>query len=201
MLPLPRALWREGNTGQGEPCPPGPTLHAGTWTKGTAADQWVERGEGRWPQLGLRTTGRDVGQCCGEAAAPGAVGARASRPHRAMWGGKAAGKGGGSGAATRPGSVHCREAINRLYEAVPGVKGIWKKKVSFQSACPSPGQAEAVGQGTRGACLVCGPGASWGTPPFLVYPRKPGPGDLHPLRLPTKPCSPSWARATCTSLA
>uniref|UniRef100_A0A663DWC2 SHC adaptor protein 2 n=1 Tax=Aquila chrysaetos chrysaetos TaxID=223781 RepID=A0A663DWC2_AQUCH len=27
-----------------------------------------------------------------------------------------------------------REAINRLYEAVPGVKGIWKKKVSFHPA-------------------------------------------------------------------
>ncbi|PKU41069.1 shc-transforming protein 2 isoform x1 [Limosa lapponica baueri] len=41
----------------------------------------------------------DVGQRCGEAAAPGAAGADAPR-----------------------------EAINRLYEAVPGVKGIWKKK-------------------------------------------------------------------------
>lgn len=61
---------------------------------------------------------------------------------------------------TSPWSVCCREAINRLYEAVPGVKGIWKKKVSFHSAWLSLGQAKAVGQCTRGACLVCGPGAS-----------------------------------------
>lgn len=86
------SLCREGNRGQGEPCPAGPTLNAGTWTKGTAADQWVERGEGRWPQLGLRTTGRDVGQRCGEAAAPGAVG---TRPHRAMLGGRQLGRAGG----------------------------------------------------------------------------------------------------------
>lgn len=89
------------------------------------------------------------------------------------------GKGSWEGLEQWPGSVHCREAINRLYEAVPGVKGIWKKKVSFHSACPSLGEAKAVGQGIRDACPVCGPGSSWGTPPFLVHPRKPGPDGLH----------------------
>ncbi|NWJ01931.1 SHC2 protein, partial [Crypturellus undulatus] len=32
-----------------------------------------------------------------------------------------------------------REAINRLYEAVPGVKGVWKKKVSVRAAGLLPG--------------------------------------------------------------
>lgn len=48
----------------------------------------------------------------------------------------------------------CREAINRLYEAVPGVKGIWKKKVSFHPAFLSLGfflgQAWALEQGAGG---------------------------------------------------
>lgn len=108
---------------------------------------------------GITYHGRDVGQRCGEAAAPGAVGAHDSRPHRAM-----EGEGSWEGLEQWPGSVHCREAINRLYEAVPGVKGIWKKKVSFHSAYPSQVQAKAVGQGIRGAFPICGPGASWGTP-------------------------------------
>lgn len=165
VLPLPRALCREGNRGQGEPCPAGPTLCSGTQTKGTAADQWVERGEGRWPQQGLRTRAVTWGSAAGRLRHPGLWGLGPPDP-TGRWGGEGGWEGLGAGAVTRPGSVHCREAINRLYEAVPGVKGIWKKKVSFNSACPSLGQAKAVGQGIGGACSVCGPGASWGIPPF-----------------------------------
>lgn len=53
--------------------------------------------------------------------------------------GRQLGRGMGSATITQPGAVACREAINRLYEAVPGVKGIWKKKVSFYSTLASLG--------------------------------------------------------------
>lgn len=43
----------------------------------------------------------------------------------------------------------CREAINRLYEAVPGVKGIWKKKVSFHL---SPSLSAFLGTGLQAGC-------------------------------------------------
>ncbi|KAF2981038.1 hypothetical protein EK904_014274 [Melospiza melodia maxima] len=69
-----------------------------------------------------RGRGRDVGQRCGDAAVPGDVGPADPTGQCGL------GKQLGCGAVSRPGSVHCREAINRLYEAVPGVKGIWKKK-------------------------------------------------------------------------
>lgn len=166
LLPLPRALCREGKRGQGEPCPAGPTLHSGTRTKGTAADQWVERGEGRWPQQRLHTMAVTWGSAAGRLRHPGLWGLVTPDPTE-----QCGAEGSWEGLEQWPGSVHCREAINRLYEAVPGVKGIWKKKVSFHSACPSLGEAKAVGQGIRGACPVCGPGASWGTPLFLVHPR------------------------------
>lgn len=52
-LPPPQGPVERGGTrgqGLGGPCPMGPTLRAGTGTKGTVVDQWVERGEGRWPR-------------------------------------------------------------------------------------------------------------------------------------------------------
>lgn len=69
-----------------------------------------------------------------------------------------------------------REAINRLYEAVPGVKGIWKKKVSFHPVCPC--LCSFLGQGAEGACLVHGAelGVSWGNP-FSSF----SPGSLDPM--------------------
>lgn len=72
--PLPWGPAERG--GHREPCPIGSALHMGTRPKGAAADRWVERGEGRWPWLGLRT----MGQCCRDAAAPGAAGADGPRP-------------------------------------------------------------------------------------------------------------------------
>uniref|UniRef100_A0A8B9BJ30 SHC adaptor protein 2 n=1 Tax=Anser brachyrhynchus TaxID=132585 RepID=A0A8B9BJ30_9AVES len=103
-------------------------LHASRWArgsdaaKGSAADRWAERGEGRWPQLGGRTdspmTPGEAGGCCRSLGlvVPRAVGRGGSWEGAGVCSGNAAGLGA------------CREAINRLYEAVPGVKGIWKKK-------------------------------------------------------------------------
>uniref|UniRef100_A0A493TSA1 SHC adaptor protein 2 n=1 Tax=Anas platyrhynchos platyrhynchos TaxID=8840 RepID=A0A493TSA1_ANAPP len=69
----------------------------------------------------------------------------------------------------------CREAINRLYEAVPGVKGIWKKKVSL---LPGPSFSAPPGPGLL-ALMAAQSLGSLGHPLCLLHPRKPGPGGLH----------------------
>lgn len=122
--------------------------------------------------------------------------------------GEGTGKGPGVCSSNRPGAVACREAINRLYEAVPGVKGIWKKKVSFIPSW-APSWCEP---GLRGwGCLPGSRGRAWGLsghPSLPPSPQETWSWGLHrphapfyPLRLPTKPFSPSWARATSASLA
>lgn len=149
-------------------------LHASRWArgsdaaKGSAADRWAERGEGRWPQLGGRTdspmTPGEAGGCCRSLGlvVPRAVGRGGSWEGAGVCSGNAAGLGA------------CREAINRLYEAVPGVKGIWKKKVSL---LPGPSFSARPGPGLRAGCWAAGsdrsaePGVSR-APPLPPPPRE-----------------------------
>lgn len=83
----------------------------------------------------------------------------------------------------------CREAISRLHEAVPGVRGSWKKKVG--AAC---GPAELV-------CVLGGCRERCGHPEPLWPRASDSGGALYPPRPPTRRWPPSWGRATCASLA
>lgn len=127
------------------PCPVGATPHAETEAamRRWALDQWVERGEREVASVGMTyhqpcDTGGGWGtlRLLGDDS-PRAAGRGSSQEMAGTCSGNAVGLGA------------CREAINRLYEAVPGVKGIWKKKVSFQ---PTPSLSAFLGSGLWAGC-------------------------------------------------
>ncbi|KAG9350565.1 hypothetical protein JZ751_024454 [Albula glossodonta] len=62
-----------------------------------------------------------------------------------------------------------REAINRLYEAVPGVKGIWKKKASNKALQSIMGKSNLRFAGMSIAVNISIEGLSDRTPPYAVH--------------------------------
>lgn len=153
----------------------GSTLCAGTGTKGTAVDQWVERGEGRWPRQHYVPRAMTWGSAAGRLRHPGLWGPMPSDPAELRVG-EAVGRGPGACSGNPAGGRGLQGGHQQTVRGSAGREGHLEEEGEFLPSLilPGllPGMSRSCGTGCW-ACLFCARSRAWGLSGHLSLPPSP----------------------------